>query len=285
MADDAASQEGAPSLDLPPPRTDLAKARQDLEQFGLTRFVGALPDRQVAELRERLAAQARGEEAKGQRWSDGANQRLWTMINKGEVFRQWATNPVLLYLMGCLLGPEILLYSYTANIAHRGGAPMRLHGDQQFRGLPHLPCSILANSILMLVDFTEDNGATRVAPGTHRLGRWPAEGEPESPSIPATGPAGTLLVYDGRLWHGTGANRTASPRYGLLTAYSRPFVRQQENLTLTVAPNVLEHCSDELKILLGFQTWTGGGALGMINGSLPGAISERPTRYSAELSA
>jgi len=268
---------------LPPIRTDLADAKRDLDDYGLTRFAGAVSEQRLLRLRERLTAQAAGEEACGKRWSEGPNQRVWTLINKGEVFREWATNSVLLELMRHLLGQDLLLYSFTANIAFQGGRPMPLHGDQQMHGLPHLPCSILANSILMLVEFTEDNGATRVVPKTHRLGRWPVGPDQAPREVAACGPAGTLLVYDGRLWHGTGANSRPEPRYALLTGYCRPFVRQQENLTLSVSPDVLELCPDELRVLLGFQTWTGGGALGMVNGSLPGAISDRPVEFSAEL--
>ena len=78
---------------LPPIRTDLAEAKRDLDDYGLTRFAGAVSEPRLSRLRERLAAQAAGEGARGLRWSEGPNQRVWTLINKGEVFRDWATNP------------------------------------------------------------------------------------------------------------------------------------------------------------------------------------------------
>ncbi len=63
----------------------------------------------------------------------------------------------------------------------------------------------------MLEDQSEENGATRLVPGSHL---WPElpEHKPEVESIAATGAAGTMLMFDRRLWHGTGANRTTRKR-------------------------------------------------------------------------
>ena len=71
--------------------------------------------------------------------------------------------------------------------------------------------------------------------------------------MPVTGPAGTVMVFDGRLWHQTGANVTAGERrHGILAYYCRPFVRTQENWFLSIDPAVLER-RPELKALLGYE--------------------------------
>jgi hypothetical protein len=66
----------------------------------------------------------------------------------------------------------------------------------------------------------------------------------------------------------------------VLAAYCRPFIRPQENHTMSLAPEVLAECSPELLALLGFQTWNG---LGMIEGSRHGVLNARPTAFSGEL--
>jgi len=205
---------------------------------------------------------------------------VWNLLNKGEVFRELVVNPIALELIRHVLGPDILLFSITANIARRGGTPQNLHGDQLFAPAD-LPYPLLANCLWMLDPFTADNGATRVVPNSHRIGRWPPP-EEHIETVAATGAAGTLMVWDGRLWHGTGANVTNSPRHGVLSAYCRSFVRSQENHTVSIAPSVLERCSPALLELLGFSPWRG---LGMIDGGITKVRHGRPTHFSSELDA
>ncbi len=273
---------------LPPLRDNLADAKRDLDAVGLTRIVGAVDEDQLDAVRARLDEQAAGEDAHGCAFrEDGAsfanspgapNQRVWNLVNKGEAFRRLLLNETALALVKHLLGDDILMFSMTANIANRGGAPQPLHGDQRFAP-PDTPYPLIANCAWMLDPFTDENGATRVVPGTHRLGDWPEDGA-EIETLPATGPAGGLMVWDGRLWHGTGANRTPKPRRGILAAYCKPFVRTQENSTVSVDPEVLAQASPELLTLLGFRTWQG---LGMVDGARHDQLRTRPETFSGEL--
>ena len=155
---------------------------------------------------------------------------------------------------------------------------MVLHSDQGYMPLG-TTYPVVANIMWMLTDFTEENGATRIVPGSHRE-EMPTEPVDQDRTIAAVGPAGTALVFDGRLWHGTGANRTDEPRLGILSYFCRPFIRQQENLTMSLAPEVVAQCSAELLSILGFQTWA---TLGMVEGSIHGTISPRPQEFVTEL--
>jgi ectoine hydroxylase-related dioxygenase (phytanoyl-CoA dioxygenase family) len=274
---------------LPPIRTDLAAAQRDLDEYGLTRLADATTREEIDEARQRLIAQAAAEDALGISSRDdgranravGAalpNQRVWNLINKGEVFRRIAMNPTAHRLIRHLLGPEFLLFSITANIACKGGQAQNLHGDQVFAPAD-TPYPLIANCQWMLTDISEENGATRVVPGSHLAERWPAEGEAVATAA-ATGPAGTIMVWDGRLWHGTGVNTTNNPRHALLAAYCSPFIRQQENYSLSLAPDVMQRCTPELLTLLGFRNWK---SLGMVDGSAPGELGSRPQKFSREL--
>jgi ectoine hydroxylase-related dioxygenase (phytanoyl-CoA dioxygenase family) len=274
-------------LQLPPITTDLDQARRDLDEYGLALLGHALNPDQLAAARARLIEQAQAEEEVGNAYRDGArdprrpragpNQRVWNLINKGEIFREVAVAPRVLQLARHLLGNDILLSSMTANIANQGGARQAVHTDQDYIPL-ETPYPMVCDVAWMLVDFTEDNGATLVAPGSHRWRRIPTRGE-VVPMVPATGPAGTALVFDGRLWHGTGENRTSQSRYAMFSYFCRSFVRQQENFALSLAPEAIAACSPDLLALLGFQVWH---TLGMVEGTFHGTINSRPTRFSTE---
>lgn len=221
----------------------------------------------------------------------GVNQRVWMLINKGRVFRDLALHPRTSPIVEAVLGPGYLLSTLSANIAKPGGTLMGLHTDQWWmprpqprRAPPVRPGAIrrgefyghddgdearaiappaACNVMFCLNDFTEANGATRIVPFSHLTGAQPPPGTPHSvPSVAAEAPAGTAVVFEGRVWHGTGANRTNGPRLGLLATYCAPQFRTQENYTLGADPAVLEDASEELLARLGFRTWNAYGRTG-----------------------
>ena len=278
-----------PSLpNLPPIRTNVAAAKADLDEFGITRFQGALSDTELRQARTRLLDQAAGEAANGIAFHDsgapevgylnGPNQRVFNLINKGQIFRDIVMKPVIHELIGHVLGPELLLSAMNSNIAAPGGVAQGLHRDDSFA--PQIiPFPIVANGMWMMDEFTDENGGTRVVPGSHRDNSFSMASRPTE-TVPVTGPAGTLAVFDGRLWHGTGENRSTGKRAAFFTYFCLPFMRQQENFTTSLAPEVIEQCSPELLALLGFQVWR---TLGGINGSRPGVINARPSTFATEL--
>jgi ectoine hydroxylase-related dioxygenase (phytanoyl-CoA dioxygenase family) len=89
-----------------------------------------------------------------------------------------------------------------------------------------------------------------------------------------------MLILDGRTWHGTGSNKTDRPRPGIITYFTKAFLRQEENFSLSLSPEVMRQCSRELLALLGFEVWF---RLGGIDGSGHGSfVSSRPTAFSGE---
>lgn len=123
----------------------------------------------TARLRERVIEQAAGERSADVahiEWG-GANQRLWMLPAKGAVFLELLLHKFIEQVMIPLLGRSFLLSSLTANIAGRGGEEMVLHSDQGYISFP-TPRPVVANIMWMLSDFTDDNGATRLVPGSHR---------------------------------------------------------------------------------------------------------------------
>ena len=236
---------------LPAPRRDLAVAKADLDVFGYCIVQGVLTAGQVQLLRERVVEQAAGEARAGVATHDSrTNQRIWMLVNKGRAFRDLVVHPFAAEVMGHLLGEDFLLSSATANIARPGGEPMQLHTDQGYVDF-WTPKPVVANIAWMLDDFSDENGGTRLIPGSHLHPTW--REARKAPSVAAAGPAGSALVFDGRLVHGTGANRTqAQQRHGILTYYCRAFMRQQENFFLGLDPAVERAGDAELLRRLGY---------------------------------
>jgi ectoine hydroxylase-related dioxygenase (phytanoyl-CoA dioxygenase family) len=250
---------------------DIERAHRELDAQGYCIVPNVLSRQQIEALRSRLAGQAEGERARGVAFHDGGpgrpNQRVWMLMNKGRVFRDLTLQPIVEALMGHLLGPDFLVSSFTANIAHPGGEPMVLHTDQGYVGF-WTPRPVVANIAWMLDDFSDANGGTRLVPASHlNEGATPRSSAyaPTDPAnmptlddtIAAEGPAGSILCFDGRVWHGTGANRTDRPRRALLSYHCRPFIRQQENFTLGLDPELRASERPALLNRLGFATWAG----------------------------
>ncbi|MGY3591878.1 ectoine hydroxylase-related dioxygenase (phytanoyl-CoA dioxygenase family) [Bradyrhizobium sp. USDA 4341] len=287
---------------------DLEKAKADYAQNGYCILPGILSASEVAEVRQRVTEQAIAERALGWARLDagvghqerstqdqqallrediseikgGVNQRVGFLINKGRVFRDLVTNPVILELVEHALGHDFLLSACDVNIAVRGGALEGLHRDAWWCPIgyregdsyikvgdrkrnPAEPDSApsgtntppaCCNTIWMLTDFTEENGGTRIVPGSHRLPGTPDGSVPHKvPTIAATGKAGSVMFFDGRLWHGTGQNLTDEPRIGMLSFYCGPQFRPLENYFLGLDPAVFADASDRLLDLLGYTTW------------------------------
>ncbi len=247
--------------------TDLDRAKADLAEHGYCLVEGALDADRLRAIKDRLVSVAADELRDGidYVYDNGANQRVWALLNKGEVFEDLAQDPLALRFMEHLLGPFFLLSNIDANVAGPGGTPMFLHADQSFVPPPWPLYPLVANIMWMLDDFTPENGATRIVPGSHKLGYGPGFGpDPFPPTVPVCAPAGTAMVFEGRLWHQTGANTTAGERrHGILAYYCRPFIRQQENFFVSLRPEVLERATPALRQLLGYEHYL---SLGMIDG-------------------
>lgn len=236
---------------LPPITDDVEEASEHLASYGVCRLEGALSPEAVDTLREGVRAAAAEDAAADQSYlySGGANQRVWALFNRGPSFLELTENPAALRVIRSVLGSDALLSNLSANVTGPGGSPMKPHWDQDWADRPW-PYALVAHVIWMIDPFTEDNGGTLVWPGSHLLDDAP-QGDG---LVPATGPAGTALVVDGRTWHGTGRNATADgERIGVLAYYCRPYIRQQENMTLSLSPGIRDALSAERRKLYGLD--------------------------------
>lgn len=259
----AESQAGSPTADH-----DLTAAFEALDRDGYAVIENVLSPSEVAAVRSRLVTVAAAEAAAGTdavRQEGPRNQRVYALTHKGEEFIFLLEHPVLWALMTHVLGSDFLLSSITANIAGPGGQAMMLHPDQVYIPPPWPPYPLVANIMWLLDDFTEANGATRFVPGSHRQATGgPTDQAAASCAVPATAQAGAVLCFDGRVLHQTGANTTADElRHGVLTYCCKPWIRQQENSSLSIPADLWPRLSAPVQQLAGLKMYAG---LGMVDG-------------------
>ncbi|MFN2376472.1 MAG: phytanoyl-CoA dioxygenase family protein [Candidatus Binatia bacterium] len=120
---------------------------------------------------------------------------------------------------------------------------------------------VQCNTIWAMNDFTEANGATRLVPGSNKLEDRLEFGVEDTEA--AEMPAGSVLLYTGSLYHGGGANRSDSVRYGLNITYALSWLRQEENQYLSVPHDIARTLDDDLLRLIGYQR--GAYALGYVD--------------------
>jgi ectoine hydroxylase-related dioxygenase (phytanoyl-CoA dioxygenase family) len=245
---------------LPTPTTDQAEAVSDLREHGYCVLADVLDVDTVARLRHAVDLIAHRERGEGTSWNSSGNQKCFNLVNHGLEFLQLAEHPTALTFAAEQLGPHPLLSSLTANVTRPSNVQQGLHADQQYVPPPWSHVSSM-NVVWALDDFTEDNGATVVVPGSHREGRPP---QPDAgPLVSITGPAGSAVVLDGRVWHASGVNRTADEaRTAILAHYCAPWIRQQENVFRSLDPSVRARLTPGQRALLGYDVWSGLGVVG-----------------------
>jgi len=117
-----------------------------------------------------------------------------------------------------------------------------------------------------LCDFTLENGATRVVPGSHR---WIGRRTPvESEVVQAVMPKGSALFYMGSVWHGGGQNRSNAARAGLINTYALGWLRQEVNQYLTIPRDMVRAYPETIRRLIGYQSH--GRGLGKYRGDAEG---------------
>jgi len=248
---------------LPQASKDIEQLRADMLKWGYCKVEDALSPEQVAVIRQRVLEQAEGERLAGIAQRTPSGQNINCCVNKGVCFEGLIEQhpdvvqggPLIEQLVTEALGVGWISTSLIASISLEGGVPQALHQDQNNALDSRSPMSI--NILTPITDVDETNGGTLVIPGSHLvLSEAMRANKPVGklpPAINLDAKAGTMVIIDGRLLHGTGINHTSSPRIVMLNGMQKPFLRQQENWMLSVSPEVLQRASAKLLHRMGYQ--------------------------------
>jgi ectoine hydroxylase-related dioxygenase (phytanoyl-CoA dioxygenase family) len=234
--------------------TELEKER--LDQHGcilLEHFMSADLLESVRQRVEELFAEE-GDRAGSEFKQEPQSRRLANLVDKGEIFRQVIGIPVILERVAYVLGPEFKLSSLNVRSADPYSDWVQpLHAD--VGAVADEKGYWVCNTVWMLDDFTTENGAIRVVPGSHRWGELPQHvlADPSAvhpDEILLTGRAGTVVVMNAHMWHGGTANRTSDCRRAMHAFYTRRDKPQQQYQKRLLQPEVQRRLSPELRRLL-----------------------------------
>ena len=248
----------------------------------------ALMDRVEAELAPFLRATAVG----GDEFTGLRTRRTGSLLARSVGFRELAAHPLVLGVLDGVLGDHATSYQLhlTQVIEIGAGEPAQLvHRDQWAFDFFPFPSGfeVECHTMWAMNDFTEENGATRVIPGSHK---WEDKLRPTvEETVPAEMPKGSVLLYLGSVYHGGGPNRSAAPRRGVNVGYTLSWLRQEENQYLACPPEVARELPEDLARLAGYRR--GAYALGYYGDlqdpfdAVSGVVRDGPPSFAPGLQA
>jgi ectoine hydroxylase-related dioxygenase (phytanoyl-CoA dioxygenase family) len=235
----------------------------------------------VSRLEEELAIEPQRNRAEGFN-----TKRIYNLLSKDPVFWKMPAHENVLPIVTNLIDKWAILSGTTAMNIGPGEELQGLHSDEGNVSRPRQP--LMAVTIWALTDFTAENGATRVVPGSHKADREPRPDETED-AIAAEMPAGSVMIMHGGTWHCGGPNTTEDQwRMGANIQYCVGWMRGQQNHYLGLQPETVRAMPKRLQQLAGFGLHKG--AMGHIEGKSPGAVvgaaetAQRAYQYSEKRS-
>ncbi|KUI41475.1 phytanoyl-CoA dioxygenase [Mycobacterium sp. IS-1590] len=199
-------------------------------------------------------------------------QRVYSLLSRTRVCDRLVDHPRVLAVLDRLLMDNYLLSALQAINIQPGESAQMPHHDDGFYPIPRPREPLAAATIWAIDDFTADNGATVLYPGSHRWGR--RRPEPDDPEIPVVMPAGSCVFFVGTLWHGGGANSAGNARLAVTAQYCQPWLRPMEAFTLSISRDTAREVSDDIRRMIGYSIHPP--FVGAVDGLHPLRLLEQP---------
>jgi ectoine hydroxylase-related dioxygenase (phytanoyl-CoA dioxygenase family) len=233
-----------------------AAERDSLDTLGYVVVENILDRDTLSQVRDRVEYlyALEGEHAGSEFRYEPGSRRLANLVDKGEIFERLVGVPRILEFVAYVLGNRFKLSSFNARSANpRSNEAQPLHCDAA--ALPDAAGFWVCNVIWLLDDFTLENGATRIIPGSQNWSRLPQDAladpaAPHSQEVLVIAPAGSVVVMTTHAWHGGTANRSAHDRRALHAFYCRSDKPQQQYQKRLLRPETQARLSPELRRLL-----------------------------------
>ena len=198
-------------------------------------------------------------------------KRFGALLSRCPLTQELLTHQLILDTADRVLGPYCVQYQVNFTGAMHltpGETAQTMHRDTGFYPIQNPAPPLTLATMWAATNFTLENGATRIVPGSHLWddGRQPTDSE----IVQAEMTAGSVLIYTGSLIHGGGANRSNGPRCGVALHYSLGWLRQEENQYLAVPMEEVRTYPQEVQRLMGYDLATVN--LGMVDQKHPNDV-------------
>jgi ectoine hydroxylase-related dioxygenase (phytanoyl-CoA dioxygenase family) len=218
-------------------------------------------DRVRAEIEPYVEATAPGsDEFAGRR-----TRRTGSLLLRSPTCRELVMHPLVLDATRASLVDATSFHVHLTQIIAIGpGEPgQMIHRDQWAFDFFPFPkgYEVQCNTIWAMTDFTAENGGTRVIPGSNHFEDRKEFTHADCEAVEM--PAGSVVFYNGSIYHGGGANTSSGTRYGINITYARSWLRQEENQYLAVPHDVARTFPEALLRLMGYAR--GAYALGYVD--------------------
>ena len=110
------------------------------------------------------------------------------------------------------------------------------------------------NVMFAIDEFTRENGATWVVPGTQQTSDPPSPDTIEASAIPVECAAGSMIVFDSTLWHAAGSNTSGRDRLAINHQFTRSWIKQQIDYVRALGNEAVEARPPRTQQLLGWYT-------------------------------
>ena len=234
---------------------EVEAAVREIEVYGFTIIERVLPPEESEPIKQALI---RCEREVGEDHTFlGTARHLSNLPTLDPLFFPVIDHPRILPIVEAILGKAIILGSLNARIVRPGDGEQQFHADISGDML-NLASPVMVNTVWMLDDFTRENGATRIVPGTHKSGlARPPEGMDVKYIHQAIAPAGSVLIFNGQCWHGGGRNRSDHNRHALFGHYRKEMLLFQNDPHDGFPPEWLTRLTPRQKELLRMQRGLG----------------------------
>jgi ectoine hydroxylase-related dioxygenase (phytanoyl-CoA dioxygenase family) len=252
-------------------RRDFASDLDQLLVEGYVVHERAIGDQLLERIRSELAPWLGDGAHRGRNDFEGlATNRVYALLAKAPSIAELVEHPWVLELLDAALLPNYLLSANLAINLLPSETGQAVHVDDDFYKLPWPRPMLGVSTIWAIDDFTADNGATEIIPGSHR---WDGhDPRPDAAQLrPVIMPAGSVVMFAGTLSHRGGANRSDRPRLAITPQYCQPWVRQQEQMVLSVGARAADY-SQRIQDLLGYSIHPP--FMGHVNGLHPRRLLE-----------
>ncbi|MCZ6888748.1 MAG: phytanoyl-CoA dioxygenase family protein [Gammaproteobacteria bacterium] len=254
--------------EFPTPTEEVDEQVEALRERGYVVLEDVLDRTEVAVLKEALAPYLQGKRHGRNDFEGFHTERTYALLAKSAEFVRIVDHSRISPIVDQLLEPTYLLWAALAINLHPGETRQRLHRDN-LGGPGSVEDFVYGVSTMWaLDDFTEDNGATLMIPGSHR---WPADRslvDEEDNAVRMTMRAGSVLVWSGAMVHAGGTNRSAANRLGITVQFCQPWLRPLESFLLSVPPEKARHLPERIQELLGYSLREPG-IMGYVDGMHP----------------